>query len=66
MKVLLIDSTEISQAPYLEIYTQIFDKQKVEWDIFTWNKDINSNLTYADHVYTAHKKNAFERNKKIL
>lgn len=56
MKVLLIDSTEISQAPYLEIYTQIFDKQKVEWDIFTWNKDINSNLTYADHVYTAHKK----------
>lgn len=28
MKVLLIDSTEISQAPYLESYTQIFDKQK--------------------------------------
>lgn len=38
-KVLLIDSTPVKQAPYLNIYTSIFDKKRLSWDILTWDKD---------------------------
>lgn len=38
MKVLIFDSTTLDKAPYLENYTKVFDAEKIDYDICTWDK----------------------------
>lgn len=55
-KVLLIDSTPVKQAPYLNIYTSVFDKKRLSWDILTWDKDADGETSYKNHIFTIHRK----------
>lgn len=43
MKIALINPCNIWFAPYIKIYTNIFDNLKIKYDIISWNKDGNEN-----------------------
>ena len=51
MKVLLIDSTSLDQAPYLDTYRKIFEENGAKVEYFTWDKDADAPLSYENNIY---------------
>lgn len=58
-KVLLIDSTPIGQAPYLDLYAKIFDENLTKWMSFRWDKEDEPGTIELEHLgnmFVVHKK----------
>ncbi len=66
MKVLIIDSTDVSQAPYLQYYTDVLEREQVDYDILSWEKDQSGPTTHEDRLIQIHKKMHLGGFKKLL
>ena len=68
MKVLIIDTVSYERAPYLKYYIEACNEQKIDYDLFLWDRQKNGILTKKQHIFTFHRRCDFGSGKikKIL
>uniref|UniRef100_UPI0025EE129D hypothetical protein n=1 Tax=uncultured Megasphaera sp. TaxID=165188 RepID=UPI0025EE129D len=68
MKVLIIDTVSYERAPYLKYYIEACNEQKIDYDLFLWDRQSNGGLTNNKHIFTFHRRCDFGggKIKKIL